>query len=122
MDDGYTGESEYLKVKEAGVEVVSFSGARGRVLLGEEAWKDERYVRARRERNGAESGISVLKDKVRFGQLARTGIAAVRAEQLEKAISLNALKIVELRKSKYEKEQDAKWSQGLPGKAKRAVA
>ena len=46
----------------------------------------------------------------------------MRAEQLEKAISLNALKIVELRKRNYEKEQDAKWSQGLPGKEKREVA
>jgi hypothetical protein len=122
VDDGYTGASELIKVKEAGVEVVSFSGARGRVLLGEEMWEDERYVQARRDRNGAESGISVLKDKVRFGQLSRTGIEAVRAEQLEKMLTVNALKIVELRKRKYEREQSARWSQGLPGKGKREVA
>lgn len=122
VDDGYTGASELIKVKDAGVEVVSFSGARGRVLLGEETWKDERYVQARRDRNGAESGISVLKEKVEFGQLSRTGIEAVRAEQLEKVLTVNALKIVELRKRQYEKEQRASWSQGMVGKGKREVA
>ena len=64
-----TGEGEWINVKEAGVQVVSFSGARGKELLGEENWEHERYKQARRDRNGAESGISVLKDKVRFGQL-----------------------------------------------------
>jgi hypothetical protein len=122
VDDGYTGESEMLKVKEAGVEIVSFSGARGRALLGEEKWAAEQYVQARRDRNGAESGIFVLKNKVRFGQLSRTGIDAVQAEQLEKVLSANALKIVELRKSKYKREQQASWAQGLPGKGKREVA
>jgi len=121
VDDGYTGASELIKVKAAGVEVVSFSGARGRVLLGEETWKDERYAQARRDRNGAESGISVLKGKVGFGQLSRTGIEAVRAEQLEKVLTVNTLKIVELRKRRYEQEQRASWSQGMMGKGKREV-
>jgi IS5 family transposase len=122
VDDGYTGASELANVKEAGVEVVSFSGARGRVLLGEETWEDERYVEARRDRNGAESGIFVLKEKVGFGQLSRTGIEAVRAEQLEKVLTVNTLKIVELRKRRYKKEHRASWSQGMVGKGKREVA
>jgi len=122
VDDGYTGKAELLKVQEAGVEVVSFSGARGRALLGEEKWNDERYAQARRDRNGAESGISVLKGKVRFGQLSRTGIEAVRAEQLEKVLAANALKIVELRRRKYEEEQRRSWASGLPGARKRKAA
>ena len=122
VDDGYTGECEWIKVQEAGVEVVSFSGARGKALLGEEKWEDERYVQARRDRNGAESGISVLKDKVRFGQLSSTGIEAVRREQLEKVLAANALKLVALRKRKYEREMRASWLEGLPGKRKREVA
>lgn len=111
-----------IRVEGAGVEVVSFSGARGRALLGEERWGDERYIQARRDRNGAESGISVLKDKVGFGQLARAGIGGVRAEQLEKVLAANALKIVALRKRKYEREQLASWSGGMPGDGKREVA
>lgn len=122
VDDGYTGGAELIRVEGAGVEVVSFSGARGRALLGEERWGDERYIQARRDRNGAESGISVLKDKVGFGQLARAGIGGVRAEQLEKVLAANALKIVALRKRKYEREQLASWSGGMPGDGKREVA
>jgi hypothetical protein len=122
VDDGYTGESEWIKVQEVGVEVVSFSGARGKALLGEERWDDQRYVQARRDRNGAESGISVLKDKVRFGQLSCVGIEAVRREQLEKVLAVNALKLVALRKRKYEKETSATWLEGLPGKRGRKVA
>lgn len=122
VDDGYTGEGELLKVQAAGVEVVSFSGARGRALLGEEKWNDERYAQARRDRNGAESGVSVLKAKVRFGQLSRTGIEAVRAEQMEKVLSANALKIVALRRRKYKEEQRASWSSDLPGKREKEAA
>jgi len=59
---------------------------------------------------------------VRFGQLSRTGVEAVRAEQLEKVLAANALKIVELRRRKYEEEQRESWASGLPGARKRKAA
>ena len=114
-DDGYTGAEQMSECLALGVKIVSFSGARGKALLGEEKWNSEPYQEARRERNGAESGIGVLKAAERFGQLATCGIENVRGEFLEKVISCNAIKIVNLRKQKYEEENGKRWNAGLPG-------
>lgn len=114
VDDGYTGGEQLSECRALGVRIVSFSGARGKMLLGEELWDSQPYQEARRARNGAESGISVLKGIEGFEQLSRTGIEGVRGEELEKVISYNALKIISLRKQKYEEEFKKKWSSGLP--------
>jgi hypothetical protein len=114
-DDGYTGADQLAGCKALGVEIVSFSGARGKALLGDSRWESEPYREARRARNGAESGIGVLKAMEGFGQLRTCGIARVRAELLGKVIGYNALKIVSLRKRKHEKEHRNKWNAGLPG-------
>jgi hypothetical protein len=98
IDDGYTGAIQLEESLALGVEVVSFSGARGKRLLGAERWESEPYVEARRARNGAESGIYVLKKKVGFEQLAANGQERVRGEQYEKVLAYNAFKIVALRK------------------------
>ena len=113
-DDGYTGARQLNECLALGVKIVSFSGARGKALLGEEKWKSEPYREARRARNGAESGIGVLKAVERFDQLATYGLENVRGELLEKVLGYNALKIVSLRKRKYEEEHDKKWHAGLP--------
>ena len=52
----------------------------------------------------AESGIGVLKAVEGFGQLSRCGVYRARGELLGKVISHNALKIVSLRKQRYEEE------------------
>jgi hypothetical protein len=114
-DDGYTGAAQLKECLELGVEIVSFSGARGKALIGDEKWDSEPYEIARRARNGAESGIGVLKAVEGFGQLATCGIDNVRGELLGKVISYNALKIVSLRKRKYEEEHRKRWNAGLPG-------
>lgn len=114
VDDGYTGTENLRESQGLGVKLVSFSGARGRLLLGDEKWNSESYRKARQDRNGAESGISVLKAMQGFEELGRTGIEGVRGEQLEKVISYNALKIVTLRKRRYEKEHKKRWNTGLP--------
>jgi hypothetical protein len=100
---------------EVGVKIVSFSGARGRALIGDEKWDSEEYREARRARSGAESGISVLKDKVEFEELSRSGQQPVSAELLEKVLACNGLKIVQLRRRKYERETKRRWLSGLPG-------
>lgn len=114
VDDGYTGAEQHSMCLSLGVKNVSFSGARGRALLGETKWESEPYCEARRMRSGAESGISVLKGVEGFGQLSVCGIEGVRGELLEKVLSYNALKIVSLRKRKYEEEHKKKWNAGLP--------
>ena len=114
-DDGYTGAAQLSECLELGVEIVSFSGARGKALIGDEKWESEPYKEARRARNGAESGIGVLKAVEGFGQLSRCGVYSARGELLGKVISHNALKIVSLRKQRYEEEHRKEWNAGLPG-------
>lgn len=115
VDDGYTGAEQLNEALELGIRIVSFSGARGKALLGEKKWESKPYQEARRARNGAESGISVLKARQGFGQLATYELERARGELLEKVIGYNALKIVSLRKRKYEEEHKKKWNAGLPG-------
>ncbi len=107
VDDGYTGAAQLDGVQALGVDLVSFSGARGKALLGDEKWESEAYREARRLRNGAESGIYVLKKKVGFEQLAACGQERVRAELMEKVIAYNALKVAELRRRKRRSEEEA---------------
>jgi hypothetical protein len=121
VDDGYTGAQQLKESLELGVAIVSFSGARGKALLGEEQWDSEPFREARRARNGAESGIYVLKKKVGFEQLAAVGQERVCSEQYEKVLASIALKIVDLRKRRYETERRAKWEEGLPGGSQEAA-
>ena len=103
-DDGYTGAEQLEGVEALGVGLVSFSGARGKALLGGERWGSEEYRAARRLRNGAESGIYVLKKRVGFEQLSACGQERVRAELMEKVLAYNALKIAQLRRRKRKRE------------------
>jgi hypothetical protein len=97
FDDGYSSAASLAEVRAQGIEVVSFSGARGKALLGQETWEREEYQQARRERNGAESGIFYLKERVGLEQLSNFGLAAVQREVMEKVLAANALKIALLR-------------------------
>lgn len=105
LDDGYTGSAQLSEALALGVDLVSFSGARGKTLLGVEKWDSPPYCEARRARNGAESGIYALKKKVGFEQLASCGIQRVRMEQRGKVLSYNALKILELRRRRKKNAQ-----------------
>ncbi len=98
-DDGYSSSKGRNDVFELGVKDVSFSGAVGRKILGEELWNDEKYTEARRNRSAVESLMFSLKYTVHFGRLRRRGIEAVKCEMFEKIIAYNYLhKIVRLEK------------------------
>ncbi len=98
-DDGYSSAAGRKDVLELGVKDVSFSGAVGRKILGEELWRDEKYTEARRNRSAVESLMFSLKYTVHFGRLRRRGIEAVKCEMLGKVIAYNYLhKIVRLEK------------------------
>ncbi len=112
VDDGYTGAPQLKEGLALGVEVVSFSGARGKALLGKQKWESDQYVEARKARNGAESGIYVLKKKVGFEQLAASGQERVRGEQNEKVLACNAFKIVALRRRQDERRRRRNWNDG----------
>jgi len=96
-DDGYSSATGRINVLEFGVKDVSFSGAVGRKILGEELWNDKKYSEARRNRSAVESLMFSLKYTVHFGRLRRRGIEAVKCEMLGKVIAYNYLhKIVRL--------------------------
>lgn len=120
-DDGYTGAEQFAQSLELGVGIVSFSGVRGKQLLGEEKWESEPYAAARKARNGAESGIYVLKKKVGFEQLAACGQERVRGEQHEKVLACNAFKIVALRRRKQEERRRRKRSDASSGQHQEAA-
>ena len=97
-DDGYTSGGNLEELERLGVEQVSFSGAKGKKLLGEERWEDPRYEEHRRMRSAVESLMFVLKHNFEFGRMGRRGIEAVRCEMLEKVLAYNIERIVLLRR------------------------
>ena len=99
-DDGYSSTAGRNGVLELGVKDVSFSGAVGRKILGEELWTDEKYAEARNDRSAVESLMFSLKYIVHFGRLKRRGIESVKCEMLGKIIAYNYLhKITRLNKA-----------------------
>ena len=99
-DDGYTSAAGKREAQRMGVETVSFSGSKGRRLLGHWDWWDEERMRARQERSAVESLIFTLKYCYGFGRASRRGIEAVRAELLENAIAHNFFQMVRLQRRK----------------------
>lgn len=100
-DDGYSSAVGRKDALILGVKDVSFSGAVGRKILGEDLWKDENYIEARRNRSAVEALMFSLKYTVHFGRLRRRGIEAVKCEMLGKVIAYNYLhKIVRIKKEK----------------------
>ncbi len=99
-DDGYTSAENLKTLKnDLGIRRVSFSGSKGKKLtIGN--WDTESYVESRRMRSSIESLMFTIKFNHKFGRLRRRGIEAVNAEQLEKIISYNFVKIVRKEKER----------------------
>lgn len=106
-DDGYAAFSNVQTLKDAGVVIVSISGAKGKNILGND-WECLEYVDARNKRSAVESGMFTLKYNNAFGQLRRRGIDAVRAELMEKVLAYNFQRMIKIeakiRKEKTEQE------------------
>lgn len=111
FDDGYTSADNLRKLNELGIPDVSFSGAKGLKLLGEEVYSGETLKEARRNRSAVESLMFCLKHCHEFGQLRRRGMEAVRAELTGKTIVYNFCRIIMLRKGvgirKAEEQEEA---------------
>ena len=90
-DDGYSSAPGRKGCLELGVKDVSFSGAVGKKILGNELWEEKKYSDARRDRSAVESLMFSLKYVVHFGRLRRKGIEAVKCEMLGKVIAYNYL-------------------------------
>ena len=90
-DDGYSSAAGRKGCLELGVKDVSFSGAVGKKILGDELWEEKKYSDARRDRSAVEALMFSLKYVVHFGRLRRRGIEAVKSEMVGKIIAYNYL-------------------------------
>jgi hypothetical protein len=96
-DDGYSNQSAREDLLEAGVEVVSISGAKGKKITGTEEWNRPDYRAARANRSAVESLRFTLKDGYEFGQLLRRENENVPAELTEKVLAYNISQIIRIR-------------------------
>ena len=103
-DDGYTSAAGRNALREMQVAVISFSGSKGKKLTADQDWDSEPYAQARNDRSAVESLMFCLKYTYEFGRLRRRGLAAVRAELLEKVLAYNTCRLLLLR----ERQQAAK--------------
>jgi hypothetical protein len=110
LDDGYTNRqvrSDYLARHEGKIEVFSFSGAKGRKVIGQEIYESEDYRKARADRSAAESRIFTLKFNHGYEDVMRRGAEGVRHEQLTKCLAYNIRRLVWLRREKAKAEREA---------------
>lgn len=105
FDDGYPSGLGLDALIATGVQIPSFSGSKGKKLLGEELWEATPFEYARRYRSAAESLMFCLKHCHEFGRLRRRGIEEVRQELLGKAITYNFCRIIELRRRKKNEDR-----------------
>jgi hypothetical protein len=89
VDDGYTSLKNRTDLEQRGVEIISFSGSKGKKITSEEDWVSEPYREARRMRSSVESVIFQIKQGFDFGQVARRGLDRVREELTAKVIAFN---------------------------------
>ena len=97
-DDGYSDQSARQDLLEAGVEVVSISGAKGKRITSAQEWNRPDYRAARANRSAVESLMFTLKEGYEFGQLLRRENENVRAELTEKVLAYNIGQIIRVRK------------------------
>ncbi len=96
-DEGYSDRSAREDLPEAGVEVVSISGAKGKRITSAQEWNRPDYRAARVNRSAVESLMFTLKDGYEFGQLLRRESENVRAELTEKVLAYNIGQILRVR-------------------------
>jgi hypothetical protein len=90
VDDGYSSTANYKYVKDKlKIEVVSFSGSKGRKFTPEDDWESDAYLDARNWRSSVESLMYVVKYGFDMKRMRRRGFKEVRAEMLEKVIAYN---------------------------------
>ena len=99
-DDGYSAQDNLDKLRKAGVKYVSFSGAKGRRVLGDDVYKSQEYKDLRDDRSTVESTVFVLKQKFSLARFSRRGLSGVQAELADTAIAYNIWRLSYLRRAR----------------------
>ena len=103
FDDGYTSADNLEKYRTMGVNVVSFSGSKGKKITPKADYESAAYSRARADRSAVESLMFTLKHNNDLEDVMRRGIDHVREELLEKVIAYNFFRTITLRQRRQEK-------------------
>lgn len=98
LDDGYTNTEDREYFLGLGIDVVSFSGSKGRNIIPAEEYDSKPYQKARNDRSAVESLMFTLKHNHDMDQVMRRGIENVRSELLEKVIAYNFFRLIKLRR------------------------
>jgi hypothetical protein len=104
-DDGYSSTDNLEKLIEAGIEVVSFSGAKGRGVLGDEIYDLDASALLRCGRSAVESLIFTFKHKLNMRRFCRRGLAGVRKDLSAAVLAYNLWRMAFVRKSKRSEEE-----------------
>jgi hypothetical protein len=103
-DDGYTSTDNLDTLRQRGIGKVSFSGAKGRRVIGEELWNSEEYKELRDDRAAVESTIFTVKYKFNLRSFCRRGLPGVRMELAGTIFAYNLWRIAYVRRHKHEQE------------------
>lgn len=103
FDDGYTNTAARDRYIADGIEVVSFSGSKGKRIIPAEDYESEAYRQARNDRSSVESLMFTLKHNHDLDRVMRRGLTCVRAELLEKAIAYNFFCLIRRRREAAER-------------------
>lgn len=105
-DDGYTSAENLDILRRSGIGKVSFSGAKGRKVLGEELWNSEPYKELRDDRAAVESTIFTVKHKFNLRSFCRRGLSGVRMELAGTVFAYNLWRMAYIRRRKREEESE----------------
>ena len=105
-DDGYVSESNLDGLVGKGVGVVSFSGAKGRQLLGDDIYDCEGARLLRNQRSAVESTMFTLKYKLGLRRFCRRGIDGVGADLSAAVFAHNLWRLARVRAAKRRAEND----------------
>lgn len=89
FDDGYASSSNFEELHELGIDLVSFSGSKGKTVTPKEQWDSKENLKARNKRSTVESTMAVLKRDFGKSRFSRRGIEAVTQELKAVAIFHN---------------------------------
>lgn len=103
-DDGYTSTGNLDALLARGVELVSFSGSKGRKVLGEDLWSSAEHAELRNDRSTVESTIFTVKHKFDLCSFCRRGLNGVRMELAATVFAFNLWRTAYVRRQRWSQQ------------------
>lgn len=100
-DDGYSSGPNFTALRAMGVQRISFSGATGRSVLGEEKYRHPDYEAMRKNRSAVESTIFTFKHLCNMRRFCRRGLQGVRKDLSEAVLAYNLWRMSYVREHRH---------------------